>query len=72
MNFAKIKEVLSTVKCENNKEVCKYRLLDVTDSQVFALDMGNYKPYGFNYAVTKENDSENIVIDFESMVEKSL
>ena len=72
MDFTKITEVLSTVKCDNNEEVCRYRLLNVTDSKVFALDMQDYKPYSFDYAVTTENEIENIVIDFESKVEMSL
>ena len=72
MDFTKITEVLSTVKCDNNEEVCRYRLLNVTDSKVFALDMQDYKPYSFDYAVTTENETENIVIDFESKVEMSL
>ena len=72
MNFAKIAEVLSTVKYNNDTDVVKYKLLNVTDSKVFALDMENYKPYGFDYAVTTEGDTENIVIDFNSKVEMSL
>ena len=71
MDFSKINEALSTSKIENS-ETNKYRLLNVTDSKVFALDMEDYKPYGFDYAVTTEGDVENIVIDFESKVEMSL
>ena len=71
MDLKKFTEVLSTVKI-GESDVCKYRLLNVTDSKVFALDMENYKPYGFDYAVTNEADVENIVIDFNSKVEMSL
>lgn len=71
MDLKKFTEVLSTVKI-GESDACKYRLLNVTDSKVFALDMENYKPYGFDYAVTNEADVENIVIDFNSKVEMSL
>lgn len=71
MDFAKINDALSTSKIENS-ETNKYRLLDVTESKVFALDMEDYKPYGFDYAVTTEGDTENVVIDFDSKVEMSL
>lgn len=71
MDFSKINEALSTSKIENS-ETNKYRLLNVTDSKVFALDMEDYKPYGFDYAVTTEDDAENVVIDFDSKVEMSL
>ena len=71
MDLRKFTEVLSTVKI-GESDACKDRLLNVTDSKVFALDMENYKPYGFDYAVTNEADVENIVIDFNSKVEMSL
>lgn len=70
MDLQKFSEILSTVNGES--DVNKYRLLNVTDSKVFALDMEDYKPYGFDYAVTTEGEAENIVIDFESKVEMSL
>ena len=71
MELKKFSEILSTAKI-GESDVNKYRLLNVTDSKVFALDMEDYKPYGFDYAVTTEGDAENIVIDFESKVEMSL
>lgn len=71
MDFKKFVENLSVVKIENTEDV-KYTLLNVTDSKVFALDMEDYKPYGFDYAVTTENDAETLVIDFESKTEMSL
>lgn len=71
MDLKKFTEILSAEKI-GESDVCKYRLLNVTDSKVFALDMENYKPYGFDYAVTNEADIENIVIDFNSKVEMSL
>ena len=70
MELAKFTEILSAIKTDT--DVCKYRLLNVTDSKVFALDMEDYKPYGFDYAVTTEEDAENIVVDFESKAEMSL
>ena len=71
MDFKKFTEILSAEKI-GESDVCKYRLLNVTDSKVFALDMEDYKPYGFDYAVTNEADVEDIVIDFNSKVEMSL
>lgn len=71
MDLKKFTEVLSTVKI-NESDTKKYSLLSVDDSKVFALDMEDYKPYGFNYAITTEEDVENIIIDFESKVEMSL
>jgi hypothetical protein len=71
MDLKKFTEVLSTVKI-GESNTCKYRLLNVTDSKVFALDMEDYKPYGFDYAVTNEADVKDIVIDFNSKVEMSL
>ena len=70
MNLNRFVEIFSAIKTD--ADVCKYRLLSVTDSKVFALDMENYKPYGFDYAVTTEEDAENIVVDFESKAEMSL
>ena len=67
MDFAKITELLS-----KSDDGCKYRLLNVTDSKVYALDMENYKPYSFDYAVTKTDEVESTVIDFESKTEMSL
>lgn len=71
MDLKKFTEILSAEKI-GESDVCKYRLLSVTDSKVFALDMENYKPYGFDYAVTTEGDVESIVVDFESKAEMSL
>ena len=71
MDLKKFTDILSTEKI-GESDVCKYRLLNVTDSKVFALDIDDYKPYGFDYAVTTEADVENIVIDFNSKVEMSL
>lgn len=71
MDLKKFTKILSAEKI-GESDVCKYRLLNVTDSKVFALDMEDYKPYGFDYAVTNEADVEDIVIDFNSKVEMSL
>lgn len=70
MDLNRFVEIFSAIKTDT--DVCKYRLLSVTDSKVFTLDMENYKPYGFDYAVTTEEDAENIVVDFESKAEMSL
>ena len=70
MDLNRFVEIFSAIKTD--ADVCKYRLLNVTDSKVFALDMENYKPYAFDYAVTTEEDVENIVVDFESKAEMSL
>ena len=66
MDLKKFMQTLSTEKSGN------YRLLSVNDTQIFALDMEDYKPYGFNYGISKENDEEFLTIDFESKVELSL
>lgn len=71
MELKKFVEIFSTIKV-GDSDVTKYRLLEVTDSKVFALDMEDYKPYGFDYAITAEDETENIVVDFESKVEMSL
>lgn len=72
MNFKKIAEALSAVKFDDNNEVRRYRLLNVTDSKVFALDLQDgYKPCGFDYAITKD-ETENVIIDFDSKAEMSL
>lgn len=70
MDLNRFVEIFSAIKTD--ADVCKYRLLSVTDSKAFALDMEDYKPYGFDYAVTTEEDAENIVVDFESKAEMSL
>lgn len=74
MDFAKITESLSAAKCNEDGNICKYRLLNATDSKVYALDMEDYKPYSFDYASAKDDESEKeyIVIDFESKDEMSL
>lgn len=77
MNFEKIIEVLSTVtyKDSENKDICKYHLLNVTDTKVFALDMEeSFKPCSFSYTVAKDKESNNefVVIDFDSKKEMSL
>lgn len=67
MDFVKITETLS-----KSDDKCKYKLLNVTENKVFALDLADYKPYGFDYAIAKTEDTESIVIDFESKTEMSL
>ena len=70
MDLNRFVEVFSEIKTETDSN--KYRLLNVSDSKVFALDMEDYKPYGFEYAITTEEDTENIIVDFESKIEMSL
>lgn len=77
MDFEKIIRTLSTETYKNseNKDVCKYHLLNVTDTKVFALDIEeSYKPCSFSYTVAKDKESNNefVVIDFDSKIEMSL
>ena len=71
MELMKFVETLSQVKI-GETDNAKYRLLSVSDEKVFALDLEDYKAYGFNYAVTSEEDKEELVIDFDSKCEMSL
>ena len=71
MELNRFVEIFSAVKISDT-DANKYSLLSVDDSKVFALDMEDYKPYGFDYAITNEEDVESIVVDFESKVEMSL
>lgn len=71
MELAKFAEILSTVKIGESENL-KYSLLNNTDTKVYALDMEDYKPYGFDYAITKDNGVDTIVVDFDSKVEMSL
>lgn len=76
MDFTKIIKTLSRQKFKNGdgQETCKYRLLNATDSKVFALDMEDYRPYGFDYAAPgNENGGKaDAIIDFESKTVMSL
>ena len=76
MDFTKIIKALSaqTYKNDNGQETCKYRLLNTTGCKVLVLDMEDYKPYGFNYAVSQNdgNTDESVIIDFESKMAMSL
>ena len=73
MNLKKITEALSAVKCDDRNEVSRYRLLDATESKIYALDLQEgYKPCGFDYAITKDEGTDNVIIDFESKAEMSL
>lgn len=74
MDFTKFTEELSKEKCSNDDKICKYRLLNVDDVKVYVLDVEDYKPYSFNYAMPKdeETNTEYLVIDYESKVEMSL
>lgn len=71
MELMKFVEALSQVKI-GDTENAKYKLLSISDEKVFALDLEDYKAYGFNYAVTSEDDKDELVIDFESKCEMSL
>ena len=73
MDLKKITETLSAVKCDGKNEVGRYRLLDATESKIYALDLQEgYKPCGFDYAITKDEGADNVIIDFESKAEMSL
>ncbi len=74
MDFTKFTDELSKEKCRNNDKICKYRLLNVDDTKVYVLDVEDYKPYSFNYAMPKDEETnvEYLVIDYESKVEMSL
>ena len=71
MELKKFVETLSQVKI-GETDNAKYRLLSISEEKVFALDLEDYKAYGFNYAVTSEEDNEELVIDFDSKCEMSL
>ena len=71
MELKKFVEALSQVKI-GETDTAKYKLLSVSDEKVFALDLEDYKAYGFNYAVTSEADNEELIIDFDSKCEMSL
>lgn len=71
MELKKFVETLSQVKI-GETDNAKYRLLNISEEKVFALDLEDYKAYGFNYAVTSEKDNEELVIDFDSKCEMSL
>ena len=74
MAFGKYVEALSSVTFTNSADetVCKYRLLDVNENQLYVLDMEDYVPYSLDYAVTEEGDVETVAIDFNSKTEMSL
>ena len=71
MDYMKFVETLSQVKV-GDSENCKYVLLNVTDKKVNVIDTEDYKAYAFDYAVTSENDAEELVIDYDSKREMSL
>mgnify|MGYP001026864735 CR=1 FL=1 len=71
MELMKFVESLSQIKIDDTDEN-RYALLSVSDEKVHVLDLVDYKAYGFEYAVTTEEEDENLVIDFESKCEMSL
>lgn len=71
MELKKFVEALSPIKITDT-ENSKYALLSVTDTKVNVLDMEDYKAYAFDYAITSENDVDELVINFDSKVEMSL
>lgn len=74
MAFGKYVEALSSVTFTNSADetVCKYRLLNVNENQLYVLDMEDYIPYSLDYAVTEEGDVKTVAIDFNSKIEMSL
>ena len=73
MNLNKFAEALSTITFKKDDiDVCKYKLINATETKVYALDMEDYKPYGFDYTLVSDEDDEKLAISYESKVEMSL
>ena len=73
MKLNKFAEALSTITFKKDDvDVCKYKLINATETKVYALDMEDYKPYGFDYTLVSDEDDEKLAISYESKVEMSL
>ena len=73
MKLSKFAEALSTITFKKDDvDVCKYKLINATETKVYALDMEDYKPYGFDYTLVSDEDDEKLAISYESKVEMSL
>lgn len=75
-NFKEIQKALTTEDfMSKGEEVKNYKLLSVSDTKVYVLDVDNdYSPIAFDYAIIddKENNMQIVVIDYESKVGASL
>ena len=70
MELTKFVEALSQYKVDDTDN-SRYTVLSATDEKVYVLDLVDYKPYAFDYAVT-EGETPELVIDIESKCEMSL
>ena len=61
MKLNKFAEALSTITFKKDDiDVCKYKLINATETKVYALDMEDYKPYGFDYTLVSDEDDEKL------------
>lgn len=70
MELTKFVEALSQYKVDDTDN-SRYAVLSATDEKVYVLDLVDYKPYAFDYAVT-EGETPELVIDIDSKCEMSL
>ena len=70
MELTKFVDALSQYKVDDTDN-SRYSVLSATDEKVHVLDLVDYKPYAFDYAVT-EGETPELVIDIESKCEMSL
>ena len=71
MELKKFVEALSQYKIGDTDRP-KYGLLNVTDKKVNVIDLEDYKAYAFDYAITSEAETEELVINFDAKSEMSL
>ena len=71
MELKKFVEALSQYKIGDTDRP-KYGLLNVTDKKVNVIDLEDYKAYAFDYAITSEAETEELVINFDPKSEMSL
>lgn len=71
MELKKFVEALSQCKIGDTDRP-KYGLLNVTDEKVNVIDLEDYKAYAFDYAITSESETEELVINFDAKSEMSL
>lgn len=71
MELKKFVEALSQCKIGDTDRP-KYGLLNVTDEKVNVIDLEDYKAYAFDYAITSEAETEELVINFDAKSEMSL
>ena len=71
MELKKFVEALSQCKIGDTDRP-KYGLLNVTDEKVNVIDLEDYKAYAFDYAITSDAETEELVINFDAKSEMSL